>query len=142
MQEMNEKKNRALYWGWGTALTAMLALGLVLFFFSPTAYPFYPRCLFHALTGLQCPGCGGLRAVHYLLHGQLATAFHYHQLFILSLPVAAGYAVYHCVRRASGQPVFNPLEHPVCVWVLLGVILVFSVARNIPGSGLAFMGAS
>ena len=40
---------------------AVLASGAVLFFFNPSQYGFYPVCLFHELTGLNCPGCGGRR---------------------------------------------------------------------------------
>ena len=34
----------------------------------------YPTCPFLAITGWYCPGCGSLRAVHDLLHGDLAGA--------------------------------------------------------------------
>src|SRR4029077_15194960 len=37
----------------------LLAGSGVLYTFSPTEHSFYPICLFHALTGWQCPGCGG-----------------------------------------------------------------------------------
>lgn len=39
-------------------------------------------CLFHLLTGLYCPGCGGTRAVYYLLHGQLVTSLQFHPLVL------------------------------------------------------------
>lgn len=37
-------------------------------------------CLFHLLTGLYCPGCGGTRAVWYLLHGRIFESIRYHPL--------------------------------------------------------------
>ena len=41
------------------AAAGVLTLGLAfLFTFDPARYAFYPRCLFHATTGLHCPGCG------------------------------------------------------------------------------------
>lgn len=39
-------------------------------------------CLFHLLTGLYCPGCGGTRAVWYLLHGQILKSVQYHPLVL------------------------------------------------------------
>ena len=47
-----------------------LGAGAVVFFFNPSTHGFYPVCLFHKLTGWNCPGCGGTRAAYALLHGQ------------------------------------------------------------------------
>src|SRR5258708_21591903 len=49
-------------------LGGLAAGSLILFNFSPTEHGFYPVCPFHALTGLQCPGCGGTRALYQFLH--------------------------------------------------------------------------
>ena len=32
----------------------------------------FPSCIFYQATGWYCPGCGGLRATHELLHGDVA----------------------------------------------------------------------
>ncbi|MFB7503929.1 DUF2752 domain-containing protein, partial [Streptomyces broussonetiae] len=34
----------------------------------------YPVCPLYRLTGLYCPGCGGLRSAHAFVHGDLLTA--------------------------------------------------------------------
>src|SRR5687768_7002451 len=34
----------------------------------------YPACPFLAVTGLFCPGCGGLRCAHALAHGDVPAA--------------------------------------------------------------------
>ena len=64
---------------------AVLGSGAVLFFFNPGTHGFYPVCLFHKLTGLNCPGCGGTRAAYQLLHGHLLNALRDNALFILTL---------------------------------------------------------
>src|SRR5437867_3952300 len=86
---MNRADSNALnvrLWFLGLPLGAII-IGAVLFFFNPTTSNFYPICLFHAATGLHCPGCGTLRALHHLLHGQIAAAVHYNALVICSLPL-------------------------------------------------------
>lgn len=37
-------------------------------------------CLFYRATGIYCPGCGGTRAVKYLLEGKLLKSLWYHPL--------------------------------------------------------------
>lgn len=37
-------------------------------------------CLFRRITGLYCPGCGGTRAVLYLLRGNIGRSLWYHPL--------------------------------------------------------------
>ncbi len=43
-------------------------------------------CLFHAVTGLYCPGCGGTRAVQVLFEGKFLLSFFYHPI----VPYCAG----------------------------------------------------
>ncbi|HXG48326.1 MAG TPA: DUF2752 domain-containing protein, partial [Methylomirabilota bacterium] len=74
-----------------------LALGasalVVLYSVPPQQSSLYPRCLLHQWTGWQCPGCGGLRAAHELLHGRVLQAFHLNALCVLALPIASLYAL-------------------------------------------------
>lgn len=117
---------------WAAALLAVLAGGAVLFFFAPDKTPFYPRCAFHAMTGLDCPGCGALRAAHYLLHGQLALAFHYNALFVLASPLLLGALGYYLFCRASKRSAPDYFRYPVLIWVVVGAILLFGLLRNLP----------
>ena len=38
---------------------------------------FVPPCAFHEFTGLYCPGCGGTRAVRFLVRGNIWKSFIY-----------------------------------------------------------------
>lgn len=113
---------RLVYLGAVGATAGALAL---LYFFAPTEHAFYPRCVFHWLTGLACPGCGSLRAVHNLLHGEFAAAFRFNPLVLVLVPTMA---VMWIARR---EEPFARLR-PVWIWIVLGVIVVFSVLRNLP----------
>src|SRR5688572_23975602 len=44
-------------------------------------------CLFKAVTGLDCPGCGGTRMVWFLLHGNLGQAARHHLIALVAVPV-------------------------------------------------------
>lgn len=111
-----------------TAVCCVCAL-MLLFFFEPSRYHFYPRCLFYQTTGLLCPGCGSLRAAHQLLHGHLAAAFHFNALFVLSVPIV----LWLLARWVKGvRNVAPSLNFSVWLGVGLLVGVVFGIVRNLP----------
>src|SRR6266853_1383676 len=97
------------------ALTVACLLA-VLYFFSPEQYSFYPRCLLHSWTGLQCPGCGSLRAAHHLLHGQIGAAFRLNPLFVLSLAVGPMIVADLFLKRITGRDLLACFRRPFWIW--------------------------
>ena len=120
-----------IWWPTAGGAVAMLG-GATLFWFDPSRVHIYPVCFFHQVTGLLCPGCGSLRALHQLFHGHLATAFRFNPLLVVSLPFAGWVAGQYARRRMHQQPASLPVR-PVWVWVFLALALVFFVWRNLPG---------
>ena len=112
-------------------VVAALGSGAVLFFFDPAEHSFYPICLFHSLTKLNCPGCGATRAVYALVHGNAATALRDNALFTLALAGLMIRAAWMVLSKSSGGMVreFFPTKF---LWPLLVVALVFTVLRNLP----------
>lgn len=121
---------RRVGWWLTIALPAVAAL-VVLFLFNPSQYGFYPRCMLYVTTGLYCPGCGGLRAMHYLTHGHVLTALHYNPLAVLSLPFFGFYSVRWLRRWMSGQPLPPFVLQPKWIKLLTVVVILFTVLRNI-----------
>jgi len=107
----------------------MFAAVAILFYFDPQTHAFYPGCFFKTLTGLNCPGCGMLRAIHQLLHGHVAEAARLNLLFVLSLPVVAWWALQHWFLQ---KPMPVGPRHAI-LWIFCGLSVVFTVARNAPG---------
>ena len=110
----------------GACVVLLAVYGL----FDP-ARRFFPRCPFHMLTGLDCPGCGSQRAVHSLLHGDVSTAFGYNQLLVVMLPYLA---VCIWLEYFGGKHRFPWLRRVLlgkeaCI-VLLAVFILFFVGRN------------
>lgn len=121
------------------ALTAILLIGLIFFFFDPVRHSFYPTCLLHKVTGLSCPGCGGLRALHQLTHGNIVTAFRCNPLLIALLPFVL-FVGFRWLKRGPA-PFANSsgLCRPVILWTLLAVTLLFTILRNLPWPAFAWM---
>ena len=116
---------------WWLALAAVVCAAF-LYWFPPEQHALYPRCLLYSLTGLQCPGCGGLRAAHRLLHGHFAAAFELNPIVVLLAPLAGLYGLGRALRGWTGRDWLRPFRGQVWLWFMLGVILVFTLLRNWP----------
>ena len=112
-------------------VAAVLGSGAVLFFFDPAKHGFYPICLFHSLTGLNCPGCGATRAAYQLLHGHLLRALHDNALFVLMLTALTAQSAWFVMQKIRNRPV-SFVVSPIMLWTLLVTMLVFTGLRNLP----------
>ncbi|MFB6616562.1 DUF2752 domain-containing protein [Streptomyces sp. NPDC056367] len=98
----------------------------------------YPVCPLFRLTGILCPGCGGLRSAHAFAHGDLPTAFGANALAVVGYFVFAGFTALWLVRAYRGGPVPRITLKPLQWWGLGAAALVFAVVRNLSfGSALA-----
>ncbi len=116
-------------------LLAMGASGVaaILWRFPPEQYAFYPRCPIHEYLHLDCPGCGGTRAVAALLHGHLHEALHWNPLVVALLPLLLVYAAI-CLHRAWSYEVYLWPQAPLwTAQATLAAAAIFMVARNLPG---------
>jgi hypothetical protein len=112
-----------------TASAAIVAAvgGWVLYTFPPTAYGFYPKCVFFTMTGLQCPGCGITRASHHLLHGRFEEAFQMNPMLFVLLALAV---VSLPAFLRGGYPAY--LTKPWFAWGAFFVLTAFWIVRNTP----------
>ena len=121
-------------------LAGASAAGLAaVYLFDPREPGLYPVCPFFGLTGWHCPGCGTLRALHQLLHGNVAAAFGYNAYAMLALPAIA-YSVAAGGLRAHKLPAPPPVFVPArWIWALLAAVLAFWLLRNLPWEPLAVL---
>ena len=111
----------------------VLATGcVVLHTFEPGHYAIYPQCLFHALTGLHCPGCGATRCLYRLLHGDLLGALRMNALLFVLLPIIAYGAAYIGWELLHGRPVPSIIVKPFWSRLLVIAVIAFFVFRNLP----------
>ena len=79
-------------------------------------------CLFHLITGLYCPGCGGTRACMYLLDGEFVRSFWYHPLVIYLAVIGTAETVTYVLSRIRKKPQLY-LGHLV-TFTNIGVVIV------------------
>ncbi len=92
-------------------------------------------CLFHLLTGLYCPGCGGTRAVRLFLKGELIKSFCYHP-FVPYLALVLALEVFFFLKailQKAGRSYLQEMEGRYPFWVSMGVavVVVNWIVKNI-----------
>ena len=117
----------------GVALAATTYVGLV----DPNQSGHYPTCPFLFITGYYCPGCGSLRAVHALTHGDVGAAVGLNVLAVVGMVLAATIWGRWVLRSWRGQP-RTRVAPAWTLYLALGVVVVFWNVRNLTvGEALA-----
>ena len=134
--ESDSRRNRTNRWIFlGGAVAAAIAL-LPLYFFNPVEHSFFPRCFFHSMTGLDCPGCGGLRATHQLLHGDFVAALRLNALFVGLLPIGAFFGLRQLVFLTTGRLWPQPFRSARWAVLIAAMVIAFGILRNVPWRAL------
>lgn len=106
----------------------------------------YPGCPTQTYLGIDCPGCGGLRATHELANGDVVAALDQNILVVIAAPFVAVLLVLW-IRRAWRGVVSDPSQYSprrstlerVVPLTVVAVMLVYAVVRNLVpylGSGI------
>lgn len=115
-----------LYGALGTGAATVGALAYIGIGDPHSANFAFPACPFKALTGLYCPGCGGLRMTHDLLNGDVAAAVVDNVFLLVGLPMLAAWLL---VRWRRGEKL---MPMPAVVVIAVAAI-TWTVVRNLPG---------
>lgn len=111
----------------------VMAFPLLLIIILYSGLPSGTICLFHIITGFDCPGCGMTRAFHAMLQLDVVRAFRYNPLGpIVFFIVILGwcYALLRLITAGDFQ--FTPWWKKVVTrffWLLLWVYLVIGIFR-------------
>ncbi|MDR1340336.1 MAG: DUF2752 domain-containing protein [Prevotellaceae bacterium] len=115
-----------------TIAVSCLIVLVVLFFVNPEHTVWLPKCLFHQLTGLQCPACGTQRAMHQLLHLNVVAAFRCNPFLLVSLPYISALVFFR--RFYSGgklQQLRRLCFSTATVNIYLILLVLWCVVRNL-----------
>lgn len=113
-------------------LAAQAGAAWVFGFLLSPASPFYPRCVFHLLTGLHCPGCGTGRALRGILEGRGFEALGHNILLVPGLLLLVAVDVDALFTVAGKSRPLRPERIPGLALVSAAVILAFWILRNLP----------
>jgi hypothetical protein len=117
----------------------LIGSGLVIFIIfykilNPYEYNFFPKCIFHELTGYKCPGCGSQRAIHYLFNLDIVNAFNENMLLVISIPymILGAYFDSIAIKTERQLRIRKFFFGYKAIMVVLAIIIGFWILRNIP----------
>jgi len=100
--------------------------------FDPASSRLFPPCPLHYFTGLYCPGCGSLRALHQLLLGNWRTAWAMNPLTCVLLPFLMYGLASELWLFVKGRPLPQIFIPGKWIYALCAVIVLFGILRNLP----------
>ena len=100
--------------------------------YDPASSTLFPPCPLHYFTGLYCPGCGSLRALHELLLGNWHTAWAMNPLTCVLLPFLIYGLASELWLRVRGRALPQPFIPGNWIYGLCAVIVLFGILRNLP----------
>lgn len=92
----------------------------------------YGFCPFLLLTGQPCPGCGGLRAMNNLTHGDVIGALSSNAMAVVLLLVMGAAVVVWFFQRWRGHPAPLLAGRSPVLWGLAVAFILFGVLRWTP----------
>jgi hypothetical protein len=91
-----------------------------------------PVCPTKALLGIDCPGCGTMRMLYSLMHGNLLAAARFNAVALVALVLLVWAYLAWTYGRATGRRIRSWQHHRWAAVVALVVAVAWFVVRNIP----------
>lgn len=96
-------------------------------------------CMWHALTGVNGPTCGGTRAFYYLIHADLIDAIRCYAPLVIAAPLLAYWWLAWALNAWFGLrlPLLRPRRRLITIVVVTSLVFT-TVLRNLPVPGLSW----
>lgn len=91
-----------------------------------------PVCPTKALLGIDCPGCGSLRMLYSLMHGNLLAAARFNALALVAIALLLWAYVAWTYGRVAGRRIRSWQHYRWSAAVTLALVLAWFAVRNIP----------
>lgn len=91
-----------------------------------------PTCPTKALLGIDCPGCGSMRMLYSLMHGDPLAAARFNALGLVALVLLVWAYLGWAYGRATGQRIRSWQHGRWAPAVTLTLVMAWFVVRNLP----------
>ena len=85
-------------------------------------------CVFHAVTGLYCPGCGGTRAAEALGKGSILLSFLYHPIVVYAVVIYLWFMISHTIEYLFRHRVQIGMRYRNLYIYLALVLVIINIA--------------
>ena len=116
----------------GLGVIGVAAGAMVVGYFNPMTAGFFPQCPFHAITGLNCPGCGLTRGFNALFQGDILGALHFNALIPFYIVIFTYFVISLLFITFRGYGLSWKIFTPKLMFSFLIFALVYAVLRNLP----------
>ncbi|MBE5988368.1 uncharacterized protein DUF2752 [Lacrimispora xylanisolvens] len=87
-------------------------------------------CIFHSLTGLYCPGCGGTRAVRTLLQGDLRMSVQYHPLVLYTVIAVLTEGIIRFLSKKRKHPLDHRKRERILILIGAAIVVINWIFKN------------
>ncbi|MEM8673541.1 MAG: DUF2752 domain-containing protein [Cyanobacteria bacterium P01_G01_bin.67] len=106
---------------------------LILYYFNPADYNnIYPPSLSREWGEYYCPGCGMMRALHQLLHGNWQLALRLNPLLIICLPYFFYWIVPYFLRYFYQINLYTIKFKNQQIFIIAMIFTIYGFLRNVP----------
>lgn len=119
----------------------LASLGIVTFYYLDPANSnnIYPPSLAREWGGFYCAGCGMLRAIHQLLHGNWQAALRYNPLLIICLPYFFYWITPYFCKYFYQINLYTVRQKNKQLLVTIAICLIYGILRNVPSPALSWL---
>lgn len=116
--------------GWIFAII-FIATGVLLSLFHIKISDITGPCMFHMVTGLYCPGCGGTRALIAFVHCHFIKSLYYHPVVLYGGVVYIVFMVRGTISALTNGRYQCMKYNIIYIYIAIGIIIVQFVAKNV-----------
>lgn len=129
---MKESREEQILYLLGWTFIVVLSIFVLLSVFSPRLRSFVSRpCVFHSVTGLYCPGCGGTRSIQFLLRGKIMKSVVYHPFVVYGGGFFLSFMVSHTLHRMTRGRIRGLRYRDRYVYVGVALVVMNLIIKNL-----------
>lgn len=121
--KIQKEYNTPFYYLGLAGLSIFLVVILVLNHFDLTFHDIVPPCYVYTMSGFQCPGCGGTRAVIAMLEGKFLLSLSYHPVVLYVVVVYGWFLISQTIERISNHRIAIGLNYRN-IYIYLTLLLI------------------